>query len=275
MKILFLCTAHNSLSQRLYLDLTASGHNVSIELALSDEAMLDAVGLFGPDLVICPFLTARVPREIYGKVLTLIMHPGPPGDVGPSALDWLLIGDDGTIDDPNEILKALDTKSVNPGRNHWAVTILEAIEDFDAGPVWAFEQFPVDIDQPGLTKSELYRGPVTRAAVAAIRCAVERVRQAAQGRRLSIGRISVTPYFSNLRPDKSFGERSVTDNLPFQGGRTRKYTRPSPYPVSAAELVSQIIGRCSKPRIENSIQTDTGRSKFPDESVVATPNLVF
>ena len=275
MKILFLCTAHNSLSQRLYLDLTASGHNVSIELALSDEAMLDAVGLFGPDLVICPFLTARVPLEIHSKVLTLIIHPGPPGDVGPSALDWLLIGDDGTIDDANETLKALDIEPVKSGRTHWGVTILEAIEDFDAGPVWAFEQFPVDIDQPGLTKSELYRGPVTRAAVAATKCAIERVRQSAPRRRLSIGRISVTPYSSNLRPDKSFGERSVTDNLPFQGGKTREYTGPSNYPVSAAKVDSQMTGLCSKRRIENLIQEDTLHSKFLGEFGVAIHSLVY
>ena len=222
MKILFHCTAHNSLSQRIERDLVAAGYEVSLEYALSDEAMRDAVGLFGPDIVLCPFLTARVPREIYSKVLTLIMHPGPPGDVGPSALDWLLMGDDGTISDANETLRSLDSGPIGSGRTHWGVAILEAIEDFDAGPVWAFEQFPIDIDQPGLTKSELYRGPVTRAAVSATRCAIDRVRYGAMGRRLSIGKISMMPYSPNLRPKKSFGELSVTDNLPFQGGRTRK-----------------------------------------------------
>ena len=89
MKVLFLCTAHNSLSQRLYLELSSLGHDVSIEYALSDEIMQDAVALFSPDLIICPFLTTRVSKEIYNRVLTLIIHPGPPGDAGPSALDWL------------------------------------------------------------------------------------------------------------------------------------------------------------------------------------------
>ena len=222
MKILFLCTAHNSLSQRLHIDLTASGHDVSIEYALSDDTMIEAVGLFGPDVVVCPLLTARVPKEIYNKVLTLIMHPGPPGDVGPSALDWLLIGDDGTVDDADKTLKLLDSSDVRPGRTHWAVTILEAIEDFDAGPVWAFEQFPVDIDQPGLTKSELYRGLVTRATVVAVRCAIDRIQYAAKGRRLSIGRPPTSPYSPKLRPTRSYGDLSATDNLPFQGGKTRK-----------------------------------------------------
>lgn len=73
MKILFLCTAHNSLSQRLYLALSRS-HQVTIELAISSNLMIEAVALAQPDLVICPFLTAQVPKEIYKNVLTLIMH---------------------------------------------------------------------------------------------------------------------------------------------------------------------------------------------------------
>lgn len=235
MKILFLCTAHNSLSQRLELDLTAVGHNVSIELAMSDEAMLEAVNLFDPDIAVCPFLTARVPREIHSDVLTLIMHPGPPGDVGPSAIDWLLLGDDGTIDNANDTLKSLENGPIKSGRTHWGVTILEAIEDFDAGPVWAFEQFPVDIDQSGLTKSELYRGPVTRAAVIAIKCAIDRVGNASCRRRLSIGRLSVMPFSPNLRPDRSFGEFCVSNNLPFQGGKTRKLSHLLWWETSIAE----------------------------------------
>lgn len=54
MKILFLCTAHNSLSQRLYLELMAAGHDISIEYALSDKVMLEAVELFQPNIIICP-----------------------------------------------------------------------------------------------------------------------------------------------------------------------------------------------------------------------------
>src|SRR5258708_823440 len=104
MKILFLCTAHNSLSQRLFLALSPS-HDVTVEYALSDELMISATELSHPDLIICPFLTARVPREIYSNYLTLIIHPGPPGDVGPSALDWVLMGDDGSVEDASKLLK--------------------------------------------------------------------------------------------------------------------------------------------------------------------------
>ena len=216
MKILFFCTAHNSLSQRLYLELSSSGHNVSIEYALSDEKMIEAVALFHPDLVLCPFLITRVPQEIYNTILTLIMHPGPPGDAGPSALDWVLLGDDGSTDDAGRLLTELDSKPMRPGRTHWGVTVLQAVEQFDAGPVWAFEQFPVDIDQSGLTKSELYRGPMTRAAINAIRHALTRVQNTAKASRLS----SQSSFTPKLKADPLYGQLSVSESLPFQGGKT-------------------------------------------------------
>ena len=240
MRILFLCTAHNSLSQRLYLELSASKHNLSIEYALSDNAMIDAVTLFDPDLVLCPFLTTRVPKEIYSKVLTLIVHPGPPGDAGPSAIDWLLMGDDGSFTDADEALRHLNSPNVRSGRTHWGVTVLEAIEDFDAGPVWAFEQYPIDIDEPGLTKSELYRGPVTRAAVVAVKSAICKVQRAINGRKSSVGNMASTAYSPKLSPEPTFKRLSLTDALPFQGGKTRMQSRPcQSRPQSLNSLTSQ------------------------------------
>ncbi|ROW15082.1 hypothetical protein VPNG_03415 [Cytospora leucostoma] len=176
MKILLVSTAHNSLSQRIYLALVQH-HTVTVEYALSDDVIREAVSLAEPDLIICPFLTARIPTDIYEHYLTLIIHPGPPGDAGPSSLDWVLMGDDGSESDPEQLLKrhVLSEK----GRTHWGVTVLQAEAEFDAGPVWAFEQFPLNIDEPGLTKSGLYRGAVTRAAVAACLAAVERIQTAA------------------------------------------------------------------------------------------------
>lgn len=176
MKILFLCTAHNSLSQRLYLSLSQL-HAVTVEYALSDNAMREAVRLARPDLIICPFLTTRVPADIYEEYMTLIVHPGPPGDAGPSSLDWVLMGDDGSEADAN-LLPQKHTLSEN-GRPYWGVTVLQAEDEFDAGPVWAYEQFPINIDEPGLTKSGLYRGAVTRAAVSACLAAVDRINAAA------------------------------------------------------------------------------------------------
>ncbi|EME42433.1 hypothetical protein DOTSEDRAFT_73306 [Dothistroma septosporum NZE10] len=217
MKILFLCTAHNSLSQRLYLTLSLS-HDISIEFALSDELMVSAVALFGPDLIICPFLTTLVPKEIYEEYLTLIIHPGPPGDAGPSALDWMLMGDDGTTDDAEELLAKLDTETCAPGRTHWGITILQAIEEFDAGPVWAFEQFELDIDQAGLTKSELYRGPITQSAVSATLAAISRI-HAATGSSTRDDLSTSQHFLPTLQAEESYGRLSVGSNQPFQGGK--------------------------------------------------------
>lgn len=232
MKILFLCTAHNSLSQRLFLALSPS-HDVTVEYALSDELMISAAALSHPDIIICPFLTARVPREIYNNYLTLIIHPGPPGDAGPSALDWVLMGDDGTVEDASKLLKSLDEEVCRHGRSHWGITILQAIEEFDAGPVWAWEQFSINIDQPGLTKSELYRGPVSRAAISACLIAINRIQKAAHRdsppsprfavttldevrslSRLSSGRVSPC-----LRAHPDYKNLSVESSAPFKGGR--------------------------------------------------------
>ena len=50
MNVLFLTSAHNSLSQRLLIELTDRGHQISVALATSDEALLNAVALYQ-----CPF----------------------------------------------------------------------------------------------------------------------------------------------------------------------------------------------------------------------------
>ncbi|KAF4988093.1 hypothetical protein FGRMN_9959 [Fusarium graminum] len=176
MKIFFLCTAHNSLSQQLHLKLSQT-HTVTIEYALSDAVIIKAASIVHPDIIICPFLTTAVPSEVFSKYLTLIVHPGPPGDAGPSAIDWVLMGDDGAVSDSTELLQAQAWS--NTGRSHWGVTVLQAVAEMDAGPVWAFEQFEIDIDAPGTTKSTLYRGPVTKAAITATMTALDRINSAA------------------------------------------------------------------------------------------------
>ncbi|KAJ6779459.1 hypothetical protein PWT90_00765 [Aphanocladium album] len=232
MKILFFCTAFNSLSQRAYLALSEQ-HYVTIEYALSEEVMIEAAELVKPDLIICPFLTTLVPAEVYKKYLTLIVHPGPPGDAGPSALDWLLMGDDGTEPDSKRLLQR--TSLSEHGRHYWGVTVLQATAEFDMGPVWAFEQFAVDIDQPNITKSSLYRGPVTRAAVTAVLKAVDRITIAADVKNADAhgasSPASLTGKGINKRSNRGavhpsltakavFSQLSVTTGQTFQGGKT-------------------------------------------------------
>ena len=121
MRILLLCSSFNGLSQRASVLLASLGHSAQVELAGPADVMAAAVVAADPDLVLCPFLTHRVPAEVWARYRTIIIHPGPVGDRGPSSLDWAISDDAAT----------------------WGVTALQAVEDLDAGPVWATRAFPL------------------------------------------------------------------------------------------------------------------------------------
>ena len=112
MRILFLCHSFNSLSQRLFVELRQRGHDVSVEFDINDAVAIDAVRLFSPDLIVAPFLKRAIPEAIWREHVCLIVHPGPVGDGGPSALDWAILN----------------------GETEWGVTVLEATGELDAGP---------------------------------------------------------------------------------------------------------------------------------------------
>ncbi|SEK64227.1 enoyl-CoA hydratase-related protein [Nonomuraea pusilla] len=141
MRILLLCSSFNGLTQRAWLELRRAGHEVSVELAVSQDVMAEAVELAKPDLVICPFLKEKVPARVWQGHRTVIIHPGPPGDRGPSSLDW----------------------AITDGEPAWGVTALQAVEEMDAGPIWGFRTFTLPAEAP--RKSSLYNGPVADAAV--------------------------------------------------------------------------------------------------------------
>lgn len=178
MRILLIATAFNSLSQRVHAELAEEGHEVAVVLAAcGKQEMREAV--FGPgyrsgeskpvyDLCIAPMLTSAIPRDVWEAVPCFIVHPGPPGDRGPSSLDWAL----------------------HRGVDYWGVTVLQAVEEMDAGPVWAHASFRVT---PGVAKSDLYRGELSDAASTAVR---EAVRRFAFGERPSPARhVATRPYF--------------------------------------------------------------------------------
>ncbi|WP_046416677.1 enoyl-CoA hydratase-related protein [Streptomyces malaysiense] len=149
MDILLVASAFNSLSQRLYAELSDRGHRVDVVLASRGvEPVRAAVRELGPDLVIAPMLTTALPEDVWRERTCLIVHPGPPGDRGPSALDWAVAGQ----------------------TPEWAVTVLQAEAGMDAGPVWAAEPFRV----APVGKSDLYRNEVADAAVTAVLTAVRR-----------------------------------------------------------------------------------------------------
>ncbi|RLJ69869.1 putative two-component system hydrogenase maturation factor HypX/HoxX [Hydrogenivirga caldilitoris] len=148
MRVLFYCYRFNSLSQRLYCELTERGHEVSVELDVHPELMIEAAELYRPDLIIAPFLRRKIPAEVWSKYKTLVIHPGPPGDRGPSALDWAIL--------KNE--------------RRWGVTLIEATEEYDAGDVWAWREFPMRFAR----KSSLYRNEVTESAVECVLEAIDK-----------------------------------------------------------------------------------------------------
>jgi putative two-component system hydrogenase maturation factor HypX/HoxX len=140
MRILLISSAFSGLTQRFYTELDDAGYIVSVELHLGDiEQLLEGVALFKPDLIICPFLTKRVPPEIYENYTCLIVHPGIKGDRGPSSLDW----------------------AIQTGEQEWGVSLLEAREEMDSGDIWANKTFAVRTT----TKSSLFYREVTQAAV--------------------------------------------------------------------------------------------------------------
>jgi putative two-component system hydrogenase maturation factor HypX/HoxX len=140
-RILFLTHAFNGLAQRLFVELAARGHETTVELDVNDAVTAEAVALAQPDLVIAPFLKRAIPSSLWSRVPCLVVHPGVPGDRGPSALDWAILD----------------------GEREWGVTVLQAVADLDAGPVWAHRSFPMRL----AAKSSLYRREVADAAVAA------------------------------------------------------------------------------------------------------------
>jgi putative two-component system hydrogenase maturation factor HypX/HoxX len=147
-RILFLTHSFNSLTQRLYAELTQRGHYVSIEFDINDAVTIEAVQLFRPDLIVAPYLRRAIPDAIWRQHLCLVVHPGIKGDRGPSALDWAILN----------------------GEKEWGVTVLQADAEMDAGPVWASVNFPMRAAR----KSSLYRNEVTEAAVTAVLQAVDR-----------------------------------------------------------------------------------------------------
>lgn len=148
MKILFLTHSFNSLTQRLYVELTARGHEVSIEFDIADSVAEEAVALFRPDLIVAPYLRRAIPESIWRKHVCFVVHPGIVGDRGPSALDWAILN----------------------GEAQWGVTVLQANGEMDGGDIWATETFAMRAAK----KSSLYRNEVTDAATRAVLAAVER-----------------------------------------------------------------------------------------------------
>ncbi|MEU8547635.1 hydrogenase maturation protein [Streptomyces roseoverticillatus] len=149
MRILLVASAFSSLTQRVFAELGDRGHTVAVTVVDGEEAVRAAVRRHPADLIIAPMLRTAIPRDIWSRHTCLVVHPGPPGDRGPSSLD----------------------RALHDGEAQWGVTVLQAEEEMDAGAVWADAAFAVPGD---VAKSDLYRGELADAAVRAVLLAVER-----------------------------------------------------------------------------------------------------
>ena len=143
LRILFLVSAHNGLSQRAWVMLTELGHEVTVAVVDSPAAMESAVARARTRVDRVPVSEDDDSRAIWAKHRCLVVHPGPQGDRGPSSLDWAVA------------LRMRD----------WGVTVLEANEERDAGGVWATRSFRM---RELVGKSSLYRHEVRRAAMEAL-----------------------------------------------------------------------------------------------------------
>jgi putative two-component system hydrogenase maturation factor HypX/HoxX len=150
MRILVLAHAFNRLTQRLFVELCAAGHEVALELDIADAVTEEAVALFDPQLLIAPYLKRRIPEAVWSRRMCWVIHPGIPGDRGPAALD----------------------RAILRGEADWGVSVIQAVAEFDAGPLWASATFPMR----AAPKSSLYRREVCDAALAAVRAALARWR---------------------------------------------------------------------------------------------------
>lgn len=149
MRILFLSTQHNGLSQRAQVELEDLGHHIDVAEVSDGAEMEAAVHKSQPDLILAPMLKTAIPAEIWQHYLCLIVHPGIPGDRGPSSLDWALLED----------------------VPQWGVTVLAARDEMDGGPIWAHREFPMR----DASKGAIYRRETTDAAMLAIRDALRRI----------------------------------------------------------------------------------------------------
>ena len=136
-------------------NLVQNGYTVDeVKLGLKTEDMIELVSSWTPaekpDVIICPLMKTRIPPELYENVLTLVVHPGPPGDRGASSLDWCVF-----LNKPE-----------------WGVIVVEAHEDFDAGNVWGYELFSVSETD---TKSSIYRRQVQKSAINSILEALRKI----------------------------------------------------------------------------------------------------
>ena len=148
-RAVFLCSGFNGLTQAVW---CALGPRFEASI-LAVGPQWERIAAFEPEVVLAPYLTERIPPELFEAVPCLVLHPGPHGLGGPSSLNWAVL----------------------QGREDWAACVFEARKDWDRGPLWAEECFPM---QPG-SVIQRYRRQLVPLAPRLYRTALERIEQGA------------------------------------------------------------------------------------------------
>lgn len=185
LKLVLLCDAFNSMAQRIYLECIESSYEVEVVIFDNATQALQTIAALQPNLVLCPFLTKRIPVELYSNTVCLVVHPGIEGDRGMSSIDWALL----------------------ENASEWGVTILQAEEEMDAGDIWSTNNFSIQRRYgPSPTKSSLYRFECINAAVKGIRQALDNFSKRIPPRRLDY---SNTKVKGTLRPKMTNDDRQI------------------------------------------------------------------
>lgn len=145
MKIILVASSFSGLCQRVLRELILDGHSVEQHYGMRVDELKQQLIDFQPDVIICPFLTHRIPTEIWQEYPCLIVHPGIEGDRGPSSIDW----------------------AIRDNWQYWGVTLLQADEEMDAGDIWGTAEFPLRC----ASKTSVYKREVST-------CAVQLIKQA-------------------------------------------------------------------------------------------------
>jgi putative two-component system hydrogenase maturation factor HypX/HoxX len=148
MRILLLATVYDGLCQRVHVELTTLGHEVSVELALGDAVLHEAVTLFQPDLILSPFLQQPIPQDIQRSYTCINVQPSAVGDQSFVSLEHAILN----------------------GAEAWGVMALETTAEADVYRNWATATFPMRT----ASKATLYRNEVTEATVQVVLESVKR-----------------------------------------------------------------------------------------------------
>lgn len=174
------------------LELTRRQHNITVHEINEPAEMTKLAFDAQPDLILCPFLTKRIPEEVFSNpnIPCWIVHPGIEGDRGMSSIDWAL--------------KDME--------DEWGVSVLQAASEMDAGDIWSSKTFPVRRhDVNTLTKSSLYVNEVTQTAVKAALEAIDSLLAGQTPRPLDYSNPQVR---GACRPNMTKADRTVNWELP-------------------------------------------------------------